>query len=474
MQGSRGTQVELEDEQQDQDAGAGPSRRAGPSPRRRWWAVAVVGAVVVAAGAYAVVDDRRQQADLERHVGLPGVVDSLAEPPQEAWRGQLDGSATQLADLVVTGSPVVTDLTTPAVVTGRDLETGAERWRIEGPGGAPGSCVAELEGAGGPVLLCALPVAEDEDAVGMPSLAWRLVDPTSGEVTLLPETVGKALPVSVFGEIDGDLLVAASRDDGSAALVRYDIGAGEVAWESPLPQPPDAFVDGNFREVSARGELAVVRQADLTLLFDADGQQLHRLDREQTTGPAPERLPLLLRTEHGAGVWTGRETGTWFAPDGTRTADLVGRPLDVDVVGDTERVAVLRRDGGVVGVDVTTGDELWERPLEGRARAQLDGRLVLSDRDRLLAVDVRTGEDVWQTDLGPTIDAAAWTLTDGVRIALPGLRDGRVTLTAFDLASGREVWDTRLPEGTSAVQRYGRAVVAVTPVAGSEQFVVLR
>lgn len=99
---------------------------------------------------------------------------------------------------------------------------------------------------------------------------------------------------------------------------------------------------------------------------------------------------------------------------------------------------------------------------------------MLSDRDRLLAVDVRTGEDVWQTDLGPTVDAAAWTLTDGLRIALTGLRDGRVTLTAFDLASGREVWDTRLPEGTLVVQRYGRAVVAVAPVAGGEQFVVLR
>ncbi|MBC7290816.1 MAG: PQQ-binding-like beta-propeller repeat protein [Actinotalea sp.] len=116
-----------------------------------------------------------------------------------------------------------------------------------------------------------------------------------------------------------------------------------------------------------------------------------------------------------------------------------------------------------------------ERALNGRTRALLDGRLVLSGRDRLAALDVRNGETLWEVVLDDAVEGATSpTITDGVRIALTGNRDGRMTLTTFDLASGREVWTTRLPDGTRMVERFGRAVVAVAPRGGGEDFVVLR
>lgn len=473
MQGEPGAQVQLEDEHHD-DGAEGVARPDGPGwRRRRWWVIGAAGLLAVGAGAFAVVDEQGRQAALARYADLPGTVDSLAEPPQEAWRAELDGQAVQLADLLVSAPAGSPDPASPTSLTGRDLDTGAERWRVEGPGGAPGWCVAELAGPDGPVLVCVLPDAEERDELGSPALTWRLVDAASGAVDPAPEAVMEAAMTGNAGVTGGDLLLVAAEDDGARTLVRYDLGTDAILWEAPLPLP-EADSTGTHQLLAA-GELVVVRREADTLLFAAQGEELQRLEREPTTGPAPERLPLLLRTEHGAGVWTDVDAGAWFAPDGTRTADLVGRPLDVEVVGDDERVVVLRRDGAAVGVDVTTGEELWERPLEGRARVQLDGRLVLSERDRLVAVDVRTGETRWETELASDVDGATSpTLTDGLRLAVSGVRDGRATLTAFDLASGGRLWDARLPEGTRTVQRYGRAVVAVTPAAGREQFVVLR
>lgn len=473
MQGEPVAQVQLVDEDHD-DGAAGGARPDGRGwRRRRWWVMGAAGLLAVGAAAFAVVDEQERQADLARYADVPGTVDSLAEPPQEAWRAELDGQAVQLADLLVSAPAGSPDPASPTSLTGRDLDTGAERWRVEGPGGAPGWCVAELAAAEGPVLLCVLPDPEEQDEFGSPVFAWRLVDAASGAVDPAPQAVAEALMTGNAGVADGDLLRVATDDAGARTLVRYDLATDAILWAAPLPRP-EAESNGVL-QVLAAGELIAVRRHAGTVLLDAQGEELHRLEREPTTGPAPERLPLLLRAEHGAGVWTGTDTAVWVAPDGTRTADLAGRPLDVEVVGDDERVVLLRRDGAVVGVDVRTGEELWERPLEGRARVQLDGRLVLSERNRLVAVDVRTGETRWETELPSDVDGATSpTLTDGLRLALSGVRDGRATLTAFDLASGGRLWDTRLPEGTRTIERYGRAVVAVTTAAGREPFVVLR
>lgn len=326
------------------------------------------------------------------------------------------------------------------------------------------------------MLLCALAVPDERNGIGMPFLDWHVVDPVTGEATRLTEAAGEA---PLYGQwqtqVDGDLVYVNPEDGTSRTLIRYDLTAEEVLWETALPRLSDDPSVDWVNGLVASGDLVVVLSAAGTVLLDGDGQVLEVLAREAALGAAPERLPLLGSAEHGVGLWTDPTTGEWFAPDGTRTATLDGRPLEIDVVGGSERVAVLRRDGDLVAVDVTTGAELWQLPAQGRARALLDGRLVVSERDRLAALDVRTGEMLWEVPLGAGVDGATSpTLTDGVRIGLAGQQDGRATLTTFDLASGRQEWQTRLPEGTRDVRRIGRAVVAIAPVRGGEDFVILR
>ncbi|MBC7290817.1 MAG: PQQ-binding-like beta-propeller repeat protein [Actinotalea sp.] len=342
----------------DEDAGRGVAGRARPAPRR-WWMVAAVGLLAVGAGAYAVVDERARQAELERHADVPGVVGTLAEPLEEAWRGSLGMGVVQTDDLVLVAQHAGT-ADGAGVLSARDVATGEERWRIEGPDGVAGECAAEVAGASGPLLLCALPVQEDRDGQSMPFFDWRLVDPASGDVTRLPAVTDGSL---VYGQpltsIDGDLVYVDPVDGTSRALVRVDLAAEEVLWQTPLPalseDPAAGWVDG----LVASGDLVVVRSRAGAVLLDHDGQVLHELARDAGVGPELDQLPVLVSPTHGVGIWTSATTGTWFAPDGAPTATLEGRSFGVDVVGDDETVTLVQREGVVVGVDVTSGAELW-------------------------------------------------------------------------------------------------------------------
>ncbi|EYR63726.1 hypothetical protein N866_18625 [Actinotalea ferrariae CF5-4] len=470
MQGDSSTQVQLEDEHD--DAGGARSR---PTPRpthRRWWPVAALGLVVVAAAAYAVGDERRRTADLARHAEVHGVVGSLAEPLEEAWRADVRGDAVnQLADVLLVSETAAEG---PSALRALDLATGRERWRLDGPPGAwPVQCLGELAGTDGPLALCAVTLTADQP-VGEAVADLYLVDVASGEAEPPGVLGGRPWRWTPVNEVDGDLLLVIEDEPGAPAVInRYDPEQGATVWSVPLP---DGVGLGLTTRMGAIGDVVVVSDADTTALLDGDGRELRTLNRPASPGRAPAQLPLAGSAEHGVGIWQEPDVGAWFSPEGKRTAELRGRPVELDVLGAAEPpVLVLRRDGALVGVDVRTGAELWDRPVEGRSRVVLDGRLVLSTRDRLEAVDVETGETLWQVELGPTLDGAtAPTITDGVRIALPGERDGRTTMTAFDLASGRVVWESLLPAGTSRVERLGSAVFAWAPDRRTQELVLLR
>ena len=113
----------------------------------------------------------------------------------------------------------------------------------------------------------------------------------------------------------------------------------------------------------------------------------------------------------------------------------IGFPLDVKVVG--SQAVVADSNGVVAAIDTSNGADMWRTPLDVKLSAGVgsDGRYaaVVSADNQLITLDA--GKEVWRQKLG----AATLTspLVAGARVFT--LSADR-TLSAFDAATGRKLW----------------------------------
>src|SRR5690606_23187902 len=98
-----------------------------------------------------------------------------------------------------------------------------------------------------------------------------------------------------------------------------------------------------------------------------------------------------------------------------------------------------------------TGEELWQVPLDrGGALLRREGLLVAADNDRVFAVDLLTGREVWATAV-PGVAVRSGHVTDGSRVVVPAVQDGRWVMVAVSLDGAGVEWTAPAPAAVAGL-----------------------
>jgi outer membrane protein assembly factor BamB len=439
VRGSR-TDVELKDDTQDGSVDVdidGDVASTGPTGRRRrrGVAVGVVLAVVAAVVALNVVEQQAGQQQDTLLAGAEGVVAPVRSEPTPLWEAHFGGWPVGLTDELV----VVED---EGSVVGRDLATGAVRWR-GGDDLAGASCQAAERRTVGfwamrPEpdlhLVCSAP--------GGPGSTLLALEAATGRRTATVEVQGSAMSWSVH---DGDAVVG-SVVDGHAVLTRWDPVTGEEVWRTRSAQPVQGSTDASTG-ISFMDPIAVV-EGDLGELVVslADGTVLDGDER-----PTSEHV-----LEDGSRVVFQDRRSRLIGSDGAERFSVDGRLWTPLWVGAAEPVAVVpdSLDRWSV-VDAGTGAHLWSRDGTddriGLPQMQVMEHLVVGGGARwgTHVVDARTGDPRWS--VGSDSDRmSSPAVTDGQRLFLihPADREDPSStdrLVAHRLVDGSVDWRVDLP-----------------------------
>lgn len=327
------------------------------------------------------------------------VVSRLGAPALEIrWRLQA-GSAVVGAPQLEGGDLFVA--TRDGTVVAADAQSGEPRWRFETGGRLQAAPVV-----GGGLVYVAT------EASGSGGTSLFAVDARTGT-----EQWGVALDVALAGApvIDGGLVYALAGD-----VVAFDALTGEERWRA-------APGTGVASVIAGSGVVVVTATSGLTALDGLTGDERWSMPTAGLLPVAPEVAGESIIAGDGGGHLVGRDPSDgaerWRAPD----AGLVQPPVAAGPV------VVLAASDGVIALSSATGEQRWERELNGNPDGD-DTVRVASDG---VAVAGTSGGEVTLFDAG-TGEVLAATRLDGEVPAIPAVADGRVyvargeTVTAFD------------------------------------------
>ncbi|WP_250444213.1 PQQ-binding-like beta-propeller repeat protein [Actinotalea sp. C106] len=451
-----------------EEAALSPDAPASPTARRRRWISAgAVAALALAVAVVNVVDVRRTEARLDALRELPGVHAGFDEPLREVWQAQ-GRVVTETAE-----SFVLLDEATGRL-SALDPRSGAERWYDEGPGEPwRTDCTPTWDGSE-PALVCMRFVRPgDPGADGGPradgdAKAVRLValDLETGETLQEAVLDGERI---VLQPVEEDVVVATGTEEGYLEARRWRPATGELVWsyrsESTVLGPAASSV----RSVSSDAEHLEIRGSRTVTISMETGEEVEA--REWGGAGAGPRGTYEVPLPGGRTyLWPAPASQDGSGPEGVVTdadgEELYSVPGTVDAssVDDGSAAEVLLvhavEDGSLLGLDLATGEQLWEAAGSRWAVVRFDGRVVTSGigadgREVTGAIDLRTGEVLWE------VAAAASTVTDGRRVlaVTPG---GGPRVTALSVVDGSEAWSIPLPPGSGWITMVGEAVVVRT------------
>jgi len=274
--------------------------------------------------------------------------------------------------------------------------------------------------------------------------------------------------------------VAEFTPDGDAVLFVSNISGQfnlwSVAVDGGWPEQLTSFTENTVRAVAVRPDGAVLFTAD------RDGDEFHQLYRIPAGGGWPERLTDLERVQHllSPSAWSPDGTSFCFSANARRPTDSevfvwddgAAEPRYVWGEGRYTYAASWSPDGSkiLVGdfrsntdislyvVDVATGDAVEATPHEGDVKflpgpwaTDGSGFYVLTDEGReftgLAFHDLATNTRTWVEAPDLDIDELAGS-ADGRVLAWIENVDGWSRVRARDLASGADLPDAKLPQGT--------------------------
>jgi outer membrane assembly lipoprotein YfgL len=144
----------------------------------------------------------------------------------------------------------------------------------------------------------------------------------------------------------------------------------------------------------------------------------------------------------------------WSAKVGSGTSS--GAALDIRV--QDYRVTVASSDGAIAMIDARTGGDVWRTAIGESLSAGVGGdaryTAVVSRSNALIVLD--QGKEAWRQNLGSQVFAAP--LVAGGRIFV--LAADR-SVSAFDLNSGRKLWNQARSGGEALVLRQSGVITAV-------------
>jgi outer membrane protein assembly factor BamB len=257
----------------------------------------------------------------------------------------------------------------------------------------------------------------------------------------------------------GVLLMSGGWDAGWAQEAPDDwpMAGGDPAHRATVsgPAPPyrelwSAVLDGGpIAAPVVAGDRVVIVGGRRIAAFDAStGNMLWNSVRTPgPAGPAAIADDLVIHAsghgEYGGIVGRALDSGTPRWRVGT------GSPVGGGVTFDGERVYGGTREGVLLALDATTGEEVWRLDLPGAvtsAPAAADDLVLAVAQDRTsgtaaaVAVDAASGEERWRYTTPPATPGATAAAV-GDETVFVGMGDARVH--ALDLETGAERWATR-------------------------------
>lgn len=276
----------------------------------------------------------------------------------------------------------------------------------------------------------------------------------------------------MFGWALGFLLLSGGAGWAQEAPDEWPMVGGDPAHRATVfgPAPPyreswSAALDGGpiAAPVVANGRVVIVGGRRIAAFDAGTGDLLWNSVRSPgPAGPAAIAGDLVI---HGSGY--GENAGVV-----ARTLDSgiprwrvgTGSPVGGGVTFDGDRVYAGTRDGVVLALGATTGEEAWRVDVPGAVTSApaVAGDLVIAvaqDREAgtvaAVAVDAATGEERWRFTTPPASPAATAAAV-GEETVFVGMGDGQVH--ALDLETGAERWATRARAVVLGVPLYFTAV----------------
>src|SRR5665647_2202114 len=346
-------------------SGGNPHQRPaweGDRARRQMLRRVGVGSVVALTAVIGVaqVVETRRDADRRGSLGdVPGLVGSLENPLREVWRVPAT-SVVAGNDTVV----VVADPARPNVQLGIALSSGEIVWTWLGPDGH--YCIPVLDGewpAVEPTELIACAVAPG-------AAATPVVTPEAGGADVVVLDVGTGAEVGSLAvpsglafvdSADGDLILMSVGPGSTVQVSRWDPRTGEQVWQ--FTSEP-----GLWEAITSEGgggyaiDNGVITFGDSALaISESTGAEVDLEQAWWADAPVAGGLP------DGGSFETAYRNGVplrtrVFDADGSRRFDVEAVPwLAMISDGSLTEVLPVRRMTGqeVVGLDATTGAELW-------------------------------------------------------------------------------------------------------------------
>lgn len=364
------------------EEGDGPPLRPrrSPDPSREAGVLRAAAAALALATALAVTVQGAGLAAREgRAAGATGLVADLSAPLREVWTGPAGEYLGSVGDLLV--------LAGPGDVRAVDVADGHVVWRLDD---LPRRIVCSIAD------LCAAnpPWSPADGAGGVMFTAGRVLV-LAGARDGVPSAEGWSL-------LTGQRAWAWSGDPAGLTIWTH---AADRLWL--VAAQPVALDAATGERVSADAEITL---AETALAGGATARTVLR----------PRGDPELVLTDL-AGTELPRVSG-YQVPPAVRDAPL-DRVLPVVLVG-----------GGMAGIDLGTGDRVWETPDRFVPVAEVSGVLVSLAAGGMAALDVTSGRPLWSAARGGAVDSV---VSDGMRLAY--VDPSGPDLVVVDARDGHEV-----------------------------------
>lgn len=482
------------------DGRVGPDGPAGApgsrTPRRPGlpWIAAGVAAVVVAGGLAVgwTIEDHRETARLVGAFG--GVVPWGDAPPGELW--SVDAPGGRFAQAGADGVVLVEN----GKVSGVDLGTGEIAWsRDVGPGA---TCGTDLAWNGSTLrrddpLVCVSSGSErlatvlDDDGTVLGSLsldgvgsAEAFAVPGPSGTVVLAERVAEPAPgaaattyrlLTLQGTTE-DVVVPAGR---AARVVAVDVATGEERWEqvvgfvAPEGRPGSCMTstttDGLDEESFSidADSLSVLVVDGMVHVFGCGVDSLLSSDGTRLQAPGTDDRRLIPAGSGGfVSVSDDPETTRALDGDGTVRWETGGRYLFPQAVDGSEQDAwFLSTAGRLLAVDAHDGSRLWAADIPAeQVLVQTGERVVVTSFLYRRALDLETGQTLWETEVTDGDRHSVGAFTDGRRFfdrTTSGGQSPDARLTAYDLATGEELWSRDDVPASDTVVAFGGALLRV-------------
>lgn len=273
-----------------------------------------------------------------------------------------------------------------------------------------------------------------------PSLVWTADVGTGGEITSAPIVVGG--------------LVFAM--DAGAHVAAFDTGSGSQAWRVDLTPEGEDGEDGFGGGLAADGGriFATTGFGEVLAIAPGSGEILWRYKGAAPFRSAPaaaggmviavtrENVAVALKADDGQLLW--RVTGV------ASSAGSLGGASPA-IAGDLAVVPF--GSGEIVGVQRSTGRQVWSAVLGGTRRGLargsiadvtgdpvIAGRIVVAANQsgRMVALDGQTGQRGWSRTLGST--GPLWAAGSSLFLMTDAAQ-----LVRIAIANGQTIWSTQLP-----------------------------